>query len=121
MIPSVRARHVLQEAAAAAPSRGRSSSPAARTCWTSLKLQIVRPVHLIDINGLTLDTITDTEDGGLRIGALVSNTDLAAHGVWRRDYAVLSRALLAGASGQLRNQGHHGWKPAAEDPLPLFL
>ncbi|KIG75587.1 hypothetical protein PU30_26030, partial [Escherichia coli] len=45
-----------------------------------------------------------TDAGGLRIGALVRNTDLAAHERVRRDYAVLSRALLAGASGQLRNQ-----------------
>ena len=49
-------------------------------------------------------SIEATNEGGLRIGALVRNTDLAADGRVRRDYAVLSRALLAGASGQLRNQ-----------------
>lgn len=69
-----------------------------------MKLEIETPPHLIDVNGLKLDKIDDTPDGGLRIGALVRNTDLAADARVRRDYAVLSRALLAGASGQLRNQ-----------------
>ncbi|MBV6670137.1 xanthine dehydrogenase family protein subunit M [Xanthomonas euvesicatoria pv. alangii] len=69
-----------------------------------MKLQIETPSHLIDVNGLSLDTIEATPEGGLRIGALVRNTDLAADQRVRRDYAVLSRALLAGASGQLRNR-----------------
>ncbi|OLP57731.1 molybdopterin dehydrogenase [Xaviernesmea oryzae] len=69
-----------------------------------MKLEIETPAHLIDVNGLGLDTIEPTEAGGLRIGALVRNTDLAADPRVRRDYAVLSRALLAGASGQLRNK-----------------
>ncbi|QHI97082.1 xanthine dehydrogenase family protein subunit M [Xylophilus rhododendri] len=69
-----------------------------------MKLQIETPTHLIDINRTGLDRIEDTSDGGLRIGALVRNTDLAAHARVRKDYAVLSRALLAGASGQLRNK-----------------
>ncbi|WP_126943488.1 xanthine dehydrogenase family protein subunit M [Xanthomonas sp. BRIP62409] len=69
-----------------------------------MKLQIETPSHLIDVNGLSLDTIEETPDGGLRIGALVRNTELAADDRVRRDYAVLSRALLAGASGQLRNR-----------------
>lgn len=69
-----------------------------------MKLQLETPSHLIDINDLGLDKVEPTKEGGLRIGALVRNTDLAAHQLVRRDYAVLSRALLAGASGQLRNQ-----------------
>lgn len=69
-----------------------------------MKLEIETPTHLIDVNGLALDRIEPTPEGGLRIGALVRNTDLAADTRVRRDYAVLSRALLAGASGQLRNQ-----------------
>jgi xanthine dehydrogenase YagS FAD-binding subunit len=69
-----------------------------------MKLQVETPSHLIDINDLGLDKIEPTENGGLRIGALVRNTDLAANALVRKDYAVLSRALLAGASGQLRNQ-----------------
>ena len=68
-----------------------------------MKLQIETPVHLVDVNRLGLDAIETTANGGLRVGALVRNTDLAAHARVRRDYAVLSRALLAGASGQLRN------------------
>jgi xanthine dehydrogenase YagS FAD-binding subunit len=69
-----------------------------------MKLEIETPAHLIDVNGLALDKIETTPEGGLRIGALVRNTDLAADPRVRRDYAVLSRALLSGASGQLRNK-----------------
>ncbi|WP_431016747.1 FAD binding domain-containing protein [Bradyrhizobium pachyrhizi] len=69
-----------------------------------MKLEIETPAHLIDVNDLALDRIEETADGGLRIGALVRNTDLAADIRVRRGYGVLSRALLAGASGQLRNK-----------------
>lgn len=69
-----------------------------------MKLEIEAPVHLIDVNGTGLDQITETDQGGLRIGALVRNTTLAADPRVRRDYAVLTRALVAGASGQLRNK-----------------
>ncbi|RVK25088.1 xanthine dehydrogenase family protein subunit M [Sinorhizobium meliloti] len=69
-----------------------------------MKLEIETPTHLVDVNGLGLDRIEATREGGLRIGALVRNTDLAADERVRRDYALLSRALLAGASGQLRNR-----------------
>jgi xanthine dehydrogenase YagS FAD-binding subunit len=69
-----------------------------------MKLQIETPAHLIDVNELGLDRIEETPDGGLKIGALVRNTDLAADQRIRRDYGVLTRALVAGASGQLRNQ-----------------
>jgi xanthine dehydrogenase YagS FAD-binding subunit len=68
-----------------------------------MKLEIETPAHLIDVNGMGLDAIEATADGGLRIGALVRNTDLAADARVRREYGVLSRAILAGASGQLRN------------------
>jgi xanthine dehydrogenase YagS FAD-binding subunit len=69
-----------------------------------MKLEIETPRRLIDVNGLKLDKIEATKDGGLRIGALVRNTDLASDKRVRKDYGVLSRALLAGASGQLRNK-----------------
>jgi xanthine dehydrogenase YagS FAD-binding subunit len=69
-----------------------------------MKLEIETPPHLIDVNRLGLDKIEPTDEGGLRIGAAVRNTALAANERVRRDYAVLSRALLAGASGQLRNK-----------------
>jgi xanthine dehydrogenase YagS FAD-binding subunit len=69
-----------------------------------MKLQIETPAHLIDVNHLGLDRIEPTPEGGLKIGALVRNTDLAADEHVRRDYGVLTRALVAGASAQLRNQ-----------------
>lgn len=68
-----------------------------------MKLDIETPTHLIDVNGVGLDRIEATPEGGLRIGALVRNTDLAADSRIRKDYGLLARALLAGASGQLRN------------------
>ena len=69
-----------------------------------MKLEIETPTYLIDVNGLALDKIETTAEGGLRIGALVRNTDLAADETVRRDYGLLSRALVSGASGQLRNK-----------------
>jgi xanthine dehydrogenase YagS FAD-binding subunit len=69
-----------------------------------MKLQIEAPAHLVDVQDLKLDRIEDGPDGGLRIGALVSNTDLSADRRVRRDYGVLARAIVAGASGQLRNK-----------------
>ncbi|MDM0050438.1 xanthine dehydrogenase family protein subunit M [Variovorax sp. J22R115] len=69
-----------------------------------MKLEIETPQHLIDVNGLGFDKVEATPQGGLRIGALVRNTDLAADTRVRRDYGLLSRALLAGASAQLRNK-----------------
>ena len=69
-----------------------------------MKLQIETPGHLIDVNGAGFDTIEPIEAGGLRLGALVRNTDLAAHERVRREYGVLTRALVSGASGQLRNR-----------------
>jgi len=69
-----------------------------------MKLQIETPPHLIDVNRAGLAEIAPTADGGLRIGALVRNTDLAADARVRKDYGVLSRALVSGASGQLRNK-----------------
>jgi len=69
-----------------------------------MKLEIETPTTLVDVNGLGFDKIEPTSDGGMRVGALVRNTDLAADARVRKDYAVLSRALLAGASTQLRNK-----------------
>lgn len=93
------------QAAALAASRGGVKFIAGGTNLLDLmKLEIEAPTHLIDVNRLALDRIEPTPEGGLRIGALVRNTDLAADARVRRDYGVLSRALLAGASGQLRNK-----------------
>ncbi|RZM24722.1 MAG: xanthine dehydrogenase family protein subunit M [Pedobacter sp.] len=69
-----------------------------------MKLQIEAPAHLIDISKTGLNKLELNADGSLRIGAMVSNTDLAAHNLIRSDYSLLARALLSGASGQLRNK-----------------
>ncbi|MDQ1081618.1 xanthine dehydrogenase family protein subunit M [Pseudoroseomonas cervicalis] len=69
-----------------------------------MKLGIEAPTQLVDINRLGLPAVEETAEGGLRIGALLSNAELAAHPLVRARYAVLSRAILAGASGQLRNK-----------------
>ena len=73
-----------------------------------MKLQVETPAKLVDISRLPLDEIEDTDDGGLRIGALVPNSDLAADSRVVARYEVLSRALLAGASAQLRNKASTG-------------
>ena len=73
-----------------------------------MKLEVMTPDRLVDISRLDLKQITPTRDGGLRIGALVTNSDLAADMTVRSDYAALSSALLAGASGQLRNKATTG-------------
>jgi xanthine dehydrogenase YagS FAD-binding subunit len=68
-----------------------------------MKLNVETPARLLDINRLPLDKVEATPDGGLKIGATVRNSDLANHATVQRDYAVLSQALLAGATAQLRN------------------
>ncbi|KQN91119.1 xanthine dehydrogenase [Sphingomonas sp. Leaf231] len=73
-----------------------------------MKLQVETPGKLVDISRLDLNTIDEREDGGLTIGALVPNSDLAADPRVIAKYEVLSRALLAGASGQLRNKATTG-------------
>ncbi|KAF1073068.1 xanthine dehydrogenase family protein subunit M [Variovorax sp.] len=99
-----RAQTPAQAAAAVAGHPGAKFIAGGTNLLDLMKLQIEAPVHLVDVNPLKLDRIEPTTDGGLRIGALVRNTDLAADERVRRDYGVLSRALLAGASGQLRNK-----------------
>lgn len=73
-----------------------------------VKLDVMQPAQLVDINRLPLKQIEALPDGRLRIGTLVSNTDLANHPQVREHYAVLSQALLAGASTQLRNKATTG-------------
>jgi len=99
-----RAGSPAEAAATAARNPGAKFIAGGTNLLDLMKLQIETPSHLIDVNGLSLDTIAPTQDGGLRIGALVSNTNLAADARVRRDYPLLSRALLAGASGQLRSK-----------------
>ncbi|WP_312542222.1 FAD binding domain-containing protein [Achromobacter mucicolens] len=93
------------EAAASAAREPRARFIAGGTNLLDLmKIEVETPSHLIDVNGLDLDRIEPAGDGGLRIGAMVRNADLAAHETVRRDYEVLARALLAGASAQIRNR-----------------
>jgi xanthine dehydrogenase YagS FAD-binding subunit len=99
-----RANSPTEAAAAATRIPGAKFIAGGTNLLDLMKLQIETPAHLIDVNGLALDKIEPTSEGGLRIGALVRNTDLAADQRVRRDYGLLSRALLAGATGQLRNQ-----------------
>lgn len=73
-----------------------------------MKAGVERPALLIDVRELPLDAVEFTHDGGLRIGATVSNSDLAAHPEVRRHYPALAQAVLAGASGQLRNMATVG-------------
>lgn len=73
-----------------------------------MKIEIETPQKLVDITRLELQQIETTADGGLRIGTLVTNSDLAAHRTVIANYPVLSRAILAGATGQLRNRATTG-------------
>jgi xanthine dehydrogenase YagS FAD-binding subunit len=68
-----------------------------------MKLGVERPDLLVDVSGLSLGDVAETADGGVHIGASVSNSDLAAHPLVRTRYPALTQAILAGASGQLRN------------------
>ena len=73
-----------------------------------MKLNVLQPQSVVDINGLPLDRVETLPNGGLRIGALVRNSDLANHEAVKKDYTVLSEALLSGASPQLRNMATTG-------------
>jgi len=99
-----RVRTPAEAAAAVARIPGAKFIAGGTNLLDLMKLQIETPTHLVDVQDLKLDKIEATPDGGLRIGALVTNTTLAAHERVRRDYGVLSRAIVAGASGQLRNK-----------------
>jgi xanthine dehydrogenase YagS FAD-binding subunit len=101
-----RAESAAQAAAAVKP--GTKIIAGGTNLLDLMKLQVETPSNLVDINRLPLDKIEEMPDGGLRIGTLVRNSDLAADQRVRQRYAVLSRALLAGASAQLRNKATTG-------------
>jgi xanthine dehydrogenase YagS FAD-binding subunit len=104
-------RPTSPQAAAASASTGQGSAKfiaGGTNLLDLMKLQVEVPTRLIDITRLGLDKTEATTEGGLRIGALVRNADLAADPRVRSGYAVLSRALLSGASGQLRNKATTG-------------
>jgi xanthine dehydrogenase YagS FAD-binding subunit len=98
-----RARSPAEAAAAAARVPAARFIAGGTNLLDLMKLEVETPAHLVDINGLALDKIEPAPGGGLRIGALVRNTALASDPRVRRDYGLLSRALVAGATGQLRN------------------
>ena len=86
-----------------------------------MKLEIETPRHLVDVQDLGLDRIEKTPEGGLRIGALVTNADCAADAMVRRDYPLLARAILAGASPQLRNKATTGGNLLQRTRCQYFL
>jgi xanthine dehydrogenase YagS FAD-binding subunit len=99
-----RARTPAEAAAKVAATQNAKFIAGGTNLLDLMKLEIETPTHLVDVQDLNLASIADTQEGGLRIGAFVSNTALASHPRIRNDYAVLTRAIMAGASGQLRNK-----------------
>jgi len=85
-----------------------------------MKLGVEQPATLVDVSRLPLDSVEELPDGALRIGATVRNSDLAAHRLVRDRYPVLSQALLAGASGQLRNIATTGGNLLQRTRCPYF-
>ncbi|HUB48693.1 MAG TPA: xanthine dehydrogenase family protein subunit M [Acetobacteraceae bacterium] len=85
-----------------------------------MKEDVERPSRLVDISRLPLKTVEDSADGGLRIGALVPNSDLAYHPVVARRYPILASAILAGASAQLRNMASTGGNLMQRTRCPYF-
>lgn len=103
-----RADDAARAAAAVASAPGAAFIAGGTNLLDLMKLEVARPDALVDISRLPHDRIDETDDGGLRIGAQVTNSDLAADHRIRARYPVLSQALLAGASGQLRNKASTG-------------
>ncbi|WP_342237112.1 FAD binding domain-containing protein [Inquilinus sp. OTU3971] len=111
----------VQGAAAAVAARPGARFIAGGTNLLDLmKLGVERPTHLVDISRLPLDRIEPTPGGGLRIGAQVRNGDLAADPAVRQRYPVLAQALLAGASGQIRNKASTGGNLLQRTRCPYF-
>ncbi|MEU9370916.1 xanthine dehydrogenase family protein subunit M [Streptomyces avermitilis] len=111
----------VQEAADAHASRPGARYLAGGTNLVDLmKLGVEQPAALIDVSRLPLGTVEELADGSLRIGATVRNSDLAAHPLVRDRYPVLSQALLAGASGQLRNVATTGGNLLQRTRCPYF-
>ncbi|BAC75094.1 molybdopterin dehydrogenase [Streptomyces avermitilis] len=111
----------VQEAADAHASRPGARYLAGGTNLVDLmKLGVEQPAALIDVSRLPLDTVEELADGSLRIGATVRNSDLAAHPLVRDRHPVLSQALLAGASGQLRNVATTGGNLLQRTRCPYF-
>ena len=97
-----------EQAAIAASAKEASFIAGGTNLLDLMKLEIETPIKLVDVTRLELEQIETTANGGLRIGTLVTNSDLAAHPEVITNYPVLSRAILAGATGQLRNKATTG-------------
>ncbi len=115
-----RAKTPQEAAAAVARTPGARFIAGGTNLLDLMKLDIERPAHLVDVNRVGLDRIEPTPEGGLHIGALVRNTALAAHPLVMRDYAVLTRALVAGASAQLRNKATTAGNLLQRSRCPYF-
>ena len=115
-----RAKTPQQAATAVAGRPGAKFIAGGTNLLDLMKLEIETPTHLVDIKDAGLGAVTDTADGGLRIGAFVSNTALSAHPRVMHDYAVLTRAIQAGASGQLRNKATTGGNLLQRTRCPYF-
>lgn len=97
-----------EQAAMSASAKDASFIAGGTNLLDLMKLEIETPTKLVDVTRLTLKQVETTDEGGLRIGTLVTNSDLAAHPDVIANYPVLSRAILAGATGQLRNKATTG-------------
>ncbi|MFD0341207.1 FAD binding domain-containing protein [Streptomyces sp. NPDC127117] len=114
-------RAIDAQAAVAAVSRtGAKFISGGTNLLDLMKLGIERPSHLVDISRLPLRDIEELPDGGLRIGAQAANSDVAADARVRTRYSVLSEALVAGASGQLRNKASTGGNLLQRTRCPYF-
>ena len=100
----MRAKTPAEAAAAVADTTDAKFLAGGTNLLDLMKLEIETPTHLVDVQDLGFHRIEQTTAGGLRIGACVTNTALASDARIRRDYGVLTRAIVAGASGQLRNK-----------------
>ncbi|SAK85362.1 molybdopterin dehydrogenase FAD-binding protein [Caballeronia catudaia] len=115
-----RAKSPAEAAAIASQRQGAKFIAGGTNLIDLMKLEIETPAHLVDLRHIGLDRIEETADGGLRVGALVTNTQLAADPRVRRDYGVLARAIVAGASGQLRNKATTGGNLLQRTRCPYF-
>jgi xanthine dehydrogenase YagS FAD-binding subunit len=109
-----------QAAVAAASRAGAKYISGGTNLLDLMKLDIEHPTHLVDISRLPLREIEELPDGGLRIGAQAANSDVAADQRVRTRYPVLSQALVAGASGQLRNKASVGGNLVQRTRCPYF-
>jgi xanthine dehydrogenase YagS FAD-binding subunit len=115
-----RARTPAEAAAIVAARPGAKFIAGGTNLLDLMKLEIETPTHLVDVQDLKLDRIEATREGGLRIGANVTNTALASDDRVRRDYGVLTRAIVAGASGQLRNKASTAGNILQRTRCPYF-